>query len=610
MTSNAEKAVPAVPAAQGMTPTPTTVGMTRLNPFDGLFLRAEHLDAIQAYARSLSCAVGQAGGSGVVHGYAITVKDSIVTVSPGLAIAADGRPLLLTSTVQQDLTGSDAGTGDIRVIEVLLSPSSFGDENVYGELCGDPCADGVGTTRPYVAEGVTVRITDVQLEDTGIPAHRTFRSHVAAAWFEKERRSGRYPWKSPLPWLTTSEGDKPADARLIESDWGTSPTAESDGAVANSSEPVAIGLLLRTPATWEVDPWIARRDRIDTQSHRGWQQRLGMRPWDVFIAQILQFENMLLRYWRSGAALAPADYLKALDKVERALQRDTEIPSAEAKELVGPLKPSGGASAASKSFELMGIHELPPAGYLPCVPGTPIEPQVKALFPNNYPLHLCACRPDFVAHAVEEAQHLDRIRLDKHPRVDILVPVADVPTQMTSTLSTNQKWVAFRRRREQVCILAEPKYDDVPIVGFVVDDQTAYTTAVDELMTGKAPNVVTKLGTARYPLDGWAPPSAAVQADVVKFVLDSTGSSASAVLTVVALVRSVDRRSLGAVRASLLLLGQEPPIESSVRTAVGAKDSIYIAIWPGSPPSVRRSRSSSSVGSGGKGSGAGGGKRR
>ncbi|MGE7436067.1 hypothetical protein [Kitasatospora sp. NPDC001175] len=35
---------------------------------------------------------------------------------------------------------------------------------------------------------------------------------------------------------------------------------------------------------WEVDIWAARRERGAPPPQRYWQGRLGMRPWDVFIA--------------------------------------------------------------------------------------------------------------------------------------------------------------------------------------------------------------------------------------------------------------------------------------------------------------------------------------
>ena len=41
-------------------------GIVRLNAFDGLFLRAEHLNATQDYALALALALGTAGGGGPV----------------------------------------------------------------------------------------------------------------------------------------------------------------------------------------------------------------------------------------------------------------------------------------------------------------------------------------------------------------------------------------------------------------------------------------------------------------------------------------------------------------------------------------------------------------
>jgi hypothetical protein len=39
-----------------------------------------------------------------------------------------------------------------------------------------------------------------------------------------------------------------------------------------------------------LDAWIGRRERIDTPAKRYWQWRMAMRPWDMFLAQILQFQ--------------------------------------------------------------------------------------------------------------------------------------------------------------------------------------------------------------------------------------------------------------------------------------------------------------------------------
>src|SRR4051812_37208461 len=81
-------------------------GIDRLNAFDGLFLRAEHLIVMQDYARDLALAVGQACGPGVIEGYGVTLgpKGDTVEIAPGLAVDANGRPLRSTSAISMPLT--------------------------------------------------------------------------------------------------------------------------------------------------------------------------------------------------------------------------------------------------------------------------------------------------------------------------------------------------------------------------------------------------------------------------------------------------------------------------------------------------------------------------
>ena len=80
--------------------------ITRLNPADGLFLRAEHLRAMEDYASDLALAVGMAGGPGVVHGYQVSLSQdgSAVQVTGGLAIDPDGRPLRSKSGASAPVT--------------------------------------------------------------------------------------------------------------------------------------------------------------------------------------------------------------------------------------------------------------------------------------------------------------------------------------------------------------------------------------------------------------------------------------------------------------------------------------------------------------------------
>jgi hypothetical protein len=78
-----------------------------------------------------------------------------------------------------------------------------------------------------------------------------------------------------------------------------------------------------------------------------------------------------------------------------------------------------------------GFAELPPAGYLMVMPGSTVSvnQQVRRMMGEGVDLRFCIVRPDFVPHALEEAQHMERISLlegldhpERKPQVDVLVP--------------------------------------------------------------------------------------------------------------------------------------------------------------------------------------------
>ena len=135
----------------------TTPEIARLNPFDGLFLRAVHLQQIQLYAQALSRALGLAGGPGVVYGYGLALASapgeppSRLDVQPGLAVDADGRILLSESTIRVDLP--EPGQTLAWRVELVGKDEPFGQENSYGDICVDPCGAAVSTA-PFVGEGV------------------------------------------------------------------------------------------------------------------------------------------------------------------------------------------------------------------------------------------------------------------------------------------------------------------------------------------------------------------------------------------------------------------------------------------------------------------------
>ena len=72
----------------GVTVIPQPTPLTRLNYFDGKFLRASDLSAEQLYLRRLVDLSNQAGAPGVAHGFNLSLAASgdILNLGPGLAV--------------------------------------------------------------------------------------------------------------------------------------------------------------------------------------------------------------------------------------------------------------------------------------------------------------------------------------------------------------------------------------------------------------------------------------------------------------------------------------------------------------------------------------------
>ncbi|MFD7629887.1 hypothetical protein ACFV7Q_28350 [Streptomyces sp. NPDC059851] len=448
-------------------------GIDRLNAFDGLFLRAEHLNLIQDYARGLALAVGASGGPGTVEGYEVTVQDGALRVGAGLAVNAEGRPLRSERLVTLPLTGLTPGLDGFWWVEVAPATRDHGEAPVQGSYCDDPCS-GTGTTRhPYTAEGVRIRLVEDSERglDSQLPAAR--RNFLASRVFGAERTT-----HSPWPYGTAGSA--------LPRAWG--PPA------VGPSRPTAVRLavLLRVPGTadgFEVDVWTARRDRGGAPPYRYWQARLGMRPWDVYTAQILQFQNQLAQVLAASGTRAargaghvpgegppaagpgpgPGPLLEQLALLGEQQFLRTHTKDQLGREVAriaaglgahrGPAEAAAPAAAAAGpySLEQLGLVELPPAGYLPVraddepeegdgdgdedrsVPG-----RIETLLGPQAHLRYCRCGPADIAEAVEEARNRDRIRLDTPSFLDVLVPV-DEEGQPSGD------WVAFVRSRRRIC---------------------------------------------------------------------------------------------------------------------------------------------------------------
>ena len=97
------------------------------------------------------------------------------------------------------------------------------------------------------------------------------RNRVASAFFQDERQR-------LASLVSTASAKTPPGARAPRPSWETPSRwrCSSSGGV-----------------TRFLDAWTARRERIDAPPRRYWAWRLSMRPWEVYLAQLLQFQRQL-----------------------------------------------------------------------------------------------------------------------------------------------------------------------------------------------------------------------------------------------------------------------------------------------------------------------------
>jgi len=178
----------------GLTVVAPGTPLTRLNYYDGKFLRAEDLDVEQGYFRHLTWLSNVAGGSGVVYGFDVgDAAGDAISLSPGLAIDQSGHVLLLPQAVTLDiqtliddterlrtliLARRGVGKGEFSdciaesvstappVTTVAETPGFYlitiapaealcGEDYAYGTLCEEACATSV--QRPRRLDGIAVR---------------------------------------------------------------------------------------------------------------------------------------------------------------------------------------------------------------------------------------------------------------------------------------------------------------------------------------------------------------------------------------------------------------------------------------------------------------------
>ena len=447
----------------GRTVIPAATPLARLNYYDGKFLRAADLDLEQRYLMSLVALSNQGLGGGVVHGLSTAaVGGDQLEIGPGLAIDPQGHPLYLPQAVRlgiQDVIDASRPrssataapdpargpvafsdcvdvvapaptdvlpAGDLYVIALCRAEAFCGQEDVYGAQCEVACV--TGTERPLRLEGVVVRAIPLQLR-TPFPSSNAvslagdafLRSKVAHSFYADE---------------VLKHPDSLSRDGLLSGVWCAGASYDA------SCCEVPLAVVSRGTLRF-LDSWIARRERIDAPARRYWQWQLRQRPWSVFLAQVLQFQCQLAGVLGDGAgdgagrdalteAIGLIESMRGAADAARLFSTlslsYTQLGTLQEK--LGALVKGSLGGPGRRVLIAGGIVELPPAGYLPVVPGTlTVNAQVRALLGEGVDLRYCVVRPDFVGHAFEEAQHLDRISLleglddpTRKPKVDVLVP--------------------------------------------------------------------------------------------------------------------------------------------------------------------------------------------
>lgn len=533
----------ATPGAGTRSGTGTTVlrGFRGLNPQDGLFLRGEHLAAIQDYSRALTTALATASGTGVVHGLGVAIAGRKLVVSPGLAISPHGRLLLLTEAVSIPL--DDAHLPALEAdgfwrVELHWAWDNSGSAPSYGSLCADECHDGGSTIRPWRDEGVEIRIVPDALELFGGVLSDVRGNWLSSHYFERERRNGR-------PWLTPVARNAPVPP-LGSHAWTDDTRAPDEQGV-----PLALVYSSQRASTddvaYRLQVWTARRLTDGPVAHAAWRSRLAMRPWSIFLAQILQFESEIMgvvgqssgpqsaviqdlgdayqfvvdaRDLLAGAGL----FIKDIKPSDRGVRRRPEFA-----EFMAAYSRAAASSLASEDpapvSEQFGIGELPPAGYLPMNErAEDVERRLQAFFGPNVQVRTRRLRADQVADEVLAAQHRDRIPLYfvdglPQPKVDVLLPVesADMPQLSTDVYG----WVAFVRRAPEP---EPPQTSPMTQVGVYIRGIDDLDVGVDLDLEDRIDTVETGLGepigVLEYPKGTWAYPRGTAAHDALKMLAE------------------------------------------------------------------------------------------
>jgi hypothetical protein len=571
MTTGTQLSASASPSEhQPQGPTRPAGAFERLRAFDGLFLRAEHLNVMQDYTRDLTSALGRSGGGGVVEGYGLELQDNTLVAGPGLAVTPNGQPLLANTPLRLELDSLEPDSS--TYFRILLRPGKWdhGSEPVQGLLCNEPCSGGT-TQKIKTAEGPWLALEAVA---EPLLASQTMghRSWLASHLFHREETD------APR-WPDSKTSDLPRD-------WSPSPSAQP-------AATVCLGVLLKDPQTgqWVLDVWAGRRDLGEPPPAHHWQWSLGVRPWAVFIAQVLQFQAQLadiLRQQEFQPSMAEYEEVqRRLQEVQNALsanppQAQAEALVSKAAELMASLKmfslKKPPRSSSTGGLKDLGFVELPPAGFLPSFAKEldDIRSEIGDLVGRNGLIRrVCTIALGDVGEVLAAAQSRERTNIapswtegQRGGVLDLYVPVA-AGERATS-------WILFTRSRMVDCTEAgtEPVPDEVQVYSRVHDHDK------DDIGEGKEaadPDKGNDLGILKYPPGTWAVPE--VGSSLFRQVQKAV--SGNRVTAVEAVVRSEERRPLGYLRATLLATGF-----TSDATLQAVTTAVTTTVNPAQPESI------------------------
>ena len=163
------------------------------------------------------------------------------------------------------------------VVKACSTSSLTGQENRYGSICDDPCCGDGASIQPFRCEEVAIEIDAVTVDDLG-----------------RQEQSHRRNWLASYIRARAGAERAVADPGHRDGAAAAAPfAAVGSGNPAPLAGCVPIGVLLVVDGAFVLDTWIARRDIGAGYADDTWRWRLGMRPWNAFMAQVLQFQDQL-----------------------------------------------------------------------------------------------------------------------------------------------------------------------------------------------------------------------------------------------------------------------------------------------------------------------------